>query len=605
MAIQLQSGRRVPWLIVPLSIAACFILGAGDKAIADVIVLANRTGNQLTLRFQTATGAVQQLTLPAGEVRPMFVDGRPQIEFNVAGQVKQYQLDVHSAYFFGRDAGGRVDMQKIGLGEAAPISGLRPPAGGGLTVTPPVVAVKILVDEEEPALQFAWETRLRRRVEAAAKILQRHSGVQLRVVGVGTWNSDNGTNDFVASLTEFEKEIEPFPARLAIGFTSQFQMVRGRVHMAGTRGPLSNHILVREGSPQINEPERLEFLVHELGHFLGAAHSPEKTSVMRPVLGDNQAGRAGFQIGFDPVNTLIIASIGEEMGRRNVQKFADLSADTKRRLQSIYASLARALPDDPAGGHFMRLTEATTTGPLVNNAKRVLQGVAYAAAMNQALLPEPSSTPGERSRLTGDALTEHLVRHAAGLADKLPDDVAASAFLLGVAIALDDAPTLEQFDESRSVAQLTESLPERTLRTRMLGEPTLGGRRDIARRFFAAAYLASALGADAAKELMLAFELGRSGGGCDFVLVAADRAGIAWGADVSRGRFSLELLTTAFSPRLVMPAIDGLPSVASAVEFTQQYRDRQDPRFRRQLFVIDERISNLPAYRRLSGAAVR
>src|SRR3954465_15283794 len=101
-------------------------------------------------------------------------------------------------------------------------------------------------------------------------------------------------------------------------------MARGRIHMAGTRGPLHAHILVREGSPEINEAERLEFLVHELGHYLGAAHSPELTSVMRPVPGDNRAGTTGFRIEFDPVNTLTMAMVGEEIRRSNVTKVSEL-----------------------------------------------------------------------------------------------------------------------------------------------------------------------------------------------------------------------------------------------------------------------------------------
>ena len=53
-------------------------------------------------------------------------------------------------------------------------------------------------------------------------------------------------------------------------------------------GPLHTHILIREWKPR-TEPERLEVLVHELGHFLGACHSPENDSVMRPLLGDGRA----------------------------------------------------------------------------------------------------------------------------------------------------------------------------------------------------------------------------------------------------------------------------------------------------------------------------
>jgi hypothetical protein len=579
---------------------------ASQDAMGDVIVLANRTGAALALRFQPVNSPMQQISLGAGEVRPMFVDGRAQVAFAAPGQTKQYQLDANSAYFFGRDSAGRVDMQKIGLGSEAVAATGRPPGGGAARAAPQPILVKIYVDEEEPGLQFTWEARLRRRVEAASAIIERHSRIRLNVVGTGTWNSDNRTNDFIAALAEFEKEVNPLPARLAIGFTSQFTMVRGRVHMAGTRGPMQRHILVREGSPEIGDAERLEFLVHELGHFLGAAHSPEPTSVMRPVLGDNRAGRAGFAIQFDPVNTLIVASIGEEMGRRNVQQFSDLSTDTKRRLQSIYASLARALPEDAAGGHFMRLAEASTNAPLVNNAKRALRGIVIAATANRALLPADSPIEGLPSRRSGDDLTAHLVREAAVVAGTLPADIAPSALLLALAIGLDDSNLLQLQDETRTVAQLVETAEEQRIRLAMLGEPTLLGRRELARRFFAAAFLAGALGPEAAKQAMLDRELAKvESGRFSFALVAADRAGIRWGNDVSRGRFSMKLLTSGFNAATVMPNVDGLSAELPATEFVAKYGSKEDQRLKRQLFNIDFQIAQLPLYRTPSTAPAR
>jgi hypothetical protein len=59
----------------------------------------------------------------------------------------------------------------------------------------------------------------------------------------------------------------------------------------------------------------LELLVHELGHFFGAAHSPETNSVMRPLLADKQANSTRFRIGFDPLNALAMNLVTEEMGR--------------------------------------------------------------------------------------------------------------------------------------------------------------------------------------------------------------------------------------------------------------------------------------------------
>jgi hypothetical protein len=581
-----------------LAVAFFAVQGWQGVSSGAVIVLANRSGSALTLRFQPTPGRAQQVSLPANEVRPMFVNGGARIEFTVSGQVKQYQLDPNCAYFFGRDSAGRVDMQKIGLGdESAALPGPSAPAAIG-DPSPPAIAVKILVDEEEPALQFAWETRLRRRVEAASEILQRHSRVQLKVVGVGTWQSDNSTNDFLASLSEFEREVAPFPARLAIGFTSQFAMVRGRIHMAGTRGPLHSHILVREGSPQVGEAERLEFLVHELGHYLGAAHSPERTSVMRPVLGDNQAGRTGFLIRFDPVNTLIIASVGEEMGRGGVEKFSDLSAGTKRRLRAVYDSLSRAMPEDPAAAIFLRYTEATANLPLASQAKRVLQGFVLAATANRALAPPDMPIPGQPARRSGDELTEYLVRQAAGVATALPGEIAPGALLLALGMGFDGSNTLLMREETRVLAQAVETSAERPLRQTMLGEPTLRGRRDLAARFFTAACLTSFLGAERAKELLLADELDRvPAGRFSFALVAADRAGIRWGADVAKGRFKPQMVATGFAPATFMPAVDDLPEGLSASQFAARFGSQRDPRFLQQLAAIEHGISELPLYR--------
>ena len=105
---------------------------------------------------------------------------------------------------------------------------------------------------------------------------------------------------------------------MAIGFTTHYEWVQGEMHLGGTHGALASHVLIRESPGQVSEPERLEVLVHELGHFLGAAHTSDKTSVMRPMLGDRQSAAKCFRIGFDAPNTLIMSLVAEEMRTRHI-----------------------------------------------------------------------------------------------------------------------------------------------------------------------------------------------------------------------------------------------------------------------------------------------
>jgi hypothetical protein len=102
------------------------------------------------------------------------------------------------------------------------------------------------------------------------------------------------------------------------------------------------------------EPERLEALLHELGHYLGAAHSPDPNSVMRPVIGDGRARSNRYRLGFDPTNAQIIRMISSEVSILGVRRFNQLSDVTKQRLIGQYQQLAQQLPDDPAAKRFLQ-----------------------------------------------------------------------------------------------------------------------------------------------------------------------------------------------------------------------------------------------------------
>jgi len=588
--------------------AICLILGAAvdlPAARADVVVLANRTAGRVVAKIQPVTARPFDLTLPAGDVQPLFTDGRMYVEFASRDGTKKYLLDSNSAYFFGMSRDGRLDLQKIGLGGDRTTAEGRPLPGSASTAPIGTIPVKLLVDEDEPAKQIVWERRLRKRIEAASDILEKHCKLRLKVVAVGTWDSDNQTSEFMDSLSEFEREVKAFPGRVAIGFTSQYHYHRGRTHLAGTRGPLQQHILIREWSQHVSEPERLELLVHELGHFLGASHSPESNSVMRPVLGDRQALQAGFKIRFDPVNTLIMAMIGEEMRRRGVQEFSGLSEGSKRRLRQIYSGLSLAFPEDTASKQFVRIVESATISPLVAGTKRVLQEIVRAAQANHKLPAADKAAAGEQARREGDELTEYYVRRASLAAESLSEEIGPSALLLALGIGLDDSSELLKLPKTKNFVAAVESPGQRTVRLVLLGEPTMRGRRDLAKHFVLSAYLTVVLGSHETDSLGLAKELVdiRRGSGFSFADLAANRAGSTFAGGVLDKKFSLPMLARGFVVEHYMPSIEGLPEKLTAAQLLTEFGDQEGDRFQQQLQKVNQRVLALPPYRLTSAVS--
>src|SRR5204863_2878988 len=100
------------------------------------------------------------------------------------------------------------------------------------------------------------------------------------------------------------------------------------------------------------EGGRLEVLLHELGHYFGAAHSAEGDSAMRPLLGTSLPTREDRAPKFDPVSTLIMNLVAEEAFEGGVTQLSKLSLATRDRLREVYTELGRALPNDPTPGQY-------------------------------------------------------------------------------------------------------------------------------------------------------------------------------------------------------------------------------------------------------------
>lgn len=575
----------------PTAVIALLAALAGARAaVADVVVIANRARAAVTADISPKVGKPYSIRLASGQVTPLFSDHRLRIGYQTRAGRRSFLLDANSAYYFAESRDGRLAFSKIGFGgDTAQAAGRKLPGGGSSATPAGVIDVRIYVDDEQPQRRDIWERVLRARVRQASAILLRHSGVALRVAGVGRWESDNQTNDFFKALGEFEREVAVQPGELAIGFASQYEVARGRVHLGGTRGPLNSHILLREWSQKVSEQERLELLVHELGHHLGATHSPEPDSVMRPVVGGPQSRAAGYDIRFDPANTLIISMVGEELRRRRIKRFGDLTPATLRRIGQVYDVVAKALPGDKSAKHFAAITsgEAASSSPL--NVRKVVQAVTSAASDNRR---RPAG-----ARLTGDRLAGYYVRAAAAEAGKLSSEQRRS-LLLALGIALDDTSVLRSFPLTRKAVQQVDPPWALDGRLSVLGEPTLRGRPDLVKHFFVSAALVAVAGPEAAHAAGLAKEALDSQGasGFSFADLAADRAGVRFAQRVLAGALPLDVLAKNFRVDLFMPSVDGLPERLPAAAFQEQYGGVSDPRFQEQVEAIDALINRMPAY---------
>ena len=364
---------------VKLALAVLYLAAIVATAEADVFVLANRTRQPVHFKLSCDGQILEPPALASGAATSFAWRGATKLAFLGKASSDEAALAANSVYFFYEDpATGALSLKEIGLSDAAEVlsrlpgrAAPRQPADTGDPEKPPAaktapqkgprkIAVKLLVDEEERAARPVWEARLRKRLADASRVFEEHCGLGFEPAAVDVWRSSDRLRDFEQSLAEFEQQVSPAPAEIAIGFTSQYQLPEGRTDLAGTRGPLRPHILIREWSQHVSEPERLELLIHELGHYLGAVHSPESDSVMRPLLADRQALARSFNIGFDPLNTLAMALVAEERSQRKLKSLSELRPQARKRLEDVYLTLLEAMPEDPAAAQFFALASGRT-----------------------------------------------------------------------------------------------------------------------------------------------------------------------------------------------------------------------------------------------------
>src|SRR6185437_2834184 len=383
--------------VITLTLVAC-IGHVPDCARAAVVVVANKTDRAVRFTVSTAPGQARDRTLSASEVLAIPVTPGVVVTLSISSEPRPYELKGNTIYCFVHSP-RKLELKRIGFTRdwgqpARPTANKESEKPAAPAAAPrrvlAKIPVKILVDQAEPTVRRVWEERLRKRIEAASAILERHCRIQLEVTEVGTWESDRQLTTLPELLEDFQGKVAVKPARLVIGFTGLLAAKKEDRLLGATPAPLGTHILIREWSVR-SELDRLEILLHELGHFLGACHSPEADSVMRAKLGDGRANHVSFRIGFDPLNTLALNLVAEEFARRPVRSLGELTPETRKRLLEIFSTLSQLSADDPAASESIRLLGGTPAETLatreppnaaVDGARKVVTAVVLAAERN-------------------------------------------------------------------------------------------------------------------------------------------------------------------------------------------------------------------------------
>lgn len=583
-------------------LAPFLVLLVAHPARGAVVVVANYTDAAVTFRLAEPGAKAREHKLPSNHVLPVHVAGPADVTFAAKGGETKLRLDMYNAYAFLPDPAEGVRLEGLELPGDPLDRDLRPEPNPGPRDPPTKVPVTVLVDDAEQRNDRVWQAELRKRFDAAAAALEPVAHIKFVLAGFDAWKSDPAAKTAAELLAGFEKAVPVKAGALAVGYTSRKLDPKAEPAFGASRGLAGRHVLVREWNPR-NETEREEVLVRYLAEAVGGVGSPDPGSALRAKPGDGYAIRPGAVVRLDPLNALALNLWAEERRREPDVTLATLGVHNRARLTRLYKALLKAAPGDPLALAYLNELDRDVAKnpaapkappPVATGARDALAKAVVAAVRDRA---GRNAAAGARAA-KGDLLTAEYVREAAEAALRAPGPEMVSAFLVGLGVALDDTAALADDATTWAAVKDLETPAERAARVSALGNPTLGGRRDLCRRFFLGCAVGAVSG-DAAEGVAVGrslFELHAPVGLCVPAL-AAELAGVTFARTALQDAEVLRDVTKAFTAAEYLPALKGLRDGLSAAKFEELYGDTADPRFVAVLADVRKRLQEMKAYK--------
>ncbi len=323
-----------------------------------ISILANVGEEPIRFWTEMKKGAPRtEWTLPPGGLLSVSNPQETAAVFERAGELIRLRLLQDEIYLFVKQNG---IQELLGIGPEYPtsvptsrIQGKDRENRGGanesreLFLTIPVV---VFTDTNIPMAEKPWRERVGARIRAASEILERTCFVKLEIRDFRNWESDPKSRTLRDVMKDFEQKTPLEKGVLAMGFTAHKNIAESQTELGLARQPFYGRILLREEAPQITEAERLETLLHEIGHYLGAVHTSDENSIMRTILHERHARNVKFEIAFDPLNALAMNLWARQFRRGDGERLRTIHPDVCERLEVVYRLIQRLAEEQKAAG---------------------------------------------------------------------------------------------------------------------------------------------------------------------------------------------------------------------------------------------------------------